>query len=416
MNFFPQRIFATILVLLLFMPVYLAGQQVTDVDAAFQQARELASDGNYSDARDLSYAILEIAPRYHGVRVFIARTYAWENRFREARSELKKVTSTAPDYDEAHAAFADIEFWSGNLQPALLHITKAIQLQDDVPSYHIRRAQIHIELQQYSLAKKSLSRARSLDPGENRVSQLEDEIANIQQRNILAAGNRYDHFDNDLPSRNQLFVEYHRVTNRGPVIARLNYADRASLNEFQSEIEAYPTLNNKWYAYLNIGYSSGSLFPELSMSTEIYRTLPAAFELSLGLRYMKFSRDEVVIFTGSLSKYWKSWYFNLKPYLNTQDAGLTTSFNFTARKYFNDPETYLSFLGGFGFSADETRLAEGTTESRLLSSRYTGVRGFLRLTGHVQLLGELRITEQELPFTGSMFLIYTAETGIRYHF
>lgn len=402
--------------LLLFIPGFVAGQQITDVDSTFQEARELASEGNYSEARELANAILEVAPDYYGVQVFVARTYAWENRYREARSELNLVIAKSPGHADAHAALADVEFWSGNMQPAIRHITRAIHLQDDLADYYIRRAQIYIELQQYSLAGYNLRRAESLDSGNDQIARLEDALSNRLRRNIIAAGVRYDRYREDLPDRNQLYMEYHRITNRGPVIARFNYADRASRGNIQGEIEAYPTFSRNWYAYLNVGYSSGSLFPEFRAGAELYRSLPIAFETSVGFRHLKFTDDAVLIFTGSLSKYWKSWFFSFKPYFNTQESGLTTSYNFTARKYFSTPGTYVSLLGGFGFTADETRLAEGTADARLLTSRYTGIRGNKLFAEQFQVFGEVKVTNQELPFSDQFFLLYTIEAGIKYTF
>lgn len=173
-------------------------------------------------------------------------------------------------------------------------------------------------------------------------------------------------------------------------------------------------LNYDWYGFLNIGLSGGNLFPEFRGGAEIYRVLPKVFETSFGLRYLKFSEDDVLIFNGSVSKYLGKWLLIARPYLTPQDSGTSTSMTFIARRYFSNPESFASFIGGFGFSPDERRLIDAEADQRFLRSRYLGLIGNYLVQNQFELFGELRATDQQFLFrmisSGSILLKWVLDT------
>ncbi|TVR31139.1 MAG: YaiO family outer membrane beta-barrel protein [Balneolaceae bacterium] len=234
--------------------------------------------------------------------------------------------------------------------------------------------------------------------------------------NMFSLGYSYDYYVEDIEPWRRLYGEYYRFTGLGPIIGRLNMNRRFDITDFQAEIDAYPELSEKMYAYLNIGVSGGDLFPGFRAGAEVFRTLPEGFEGSLGARYLSFGSDDILIFTGSLSKYWRDWLFTARPYFTPLDSEISTSFTFRARRFFDLPDNYVSLDGGFGFSPDERRIIEGEPEQRLLKSRFLSLRGNYLVHRQVQLFGEVKATDQELPFRDELFRIYTFETGARYRF
>ncbi len=421
---FMQRILKSVrypLLLMLIISGFVAvkadAQQTHDVDNMFEKAREYAALGEYSEARSFALQILDVTPQYHDVRVFLARTLGWDHRFSEARSQLRYVLRDEPENIEALSARADIELWDRNYRAGIEFADRAIEKDPQRADLYIRRARLFIGIDRFSDASSDLDRAVVIDP-ENLtlVRQIRSEIEQDQQRNIIAFGFSYDHFDSDLDPWQRYYGEYHRLTDYGPVIGRASLGQRFETTDWQAELDVYPTLGRNWYAYLNAAVSGGNLFPDFRIGGELYRSLPTAFEGSAGVRYLNFSDDDVVIFTGSISKYWRSWFFTLRPFYTPQDAGRSIALNTIARRYLGNPQTYISLNGGFGFSPDESRLLDGDPNRRLLNSRYIGLNGYHLLRERLQLFGEIKFTEQQFPFSEDYIQIYTLETGIRYRF
>ncbi|REL38946.1 YaiO family outer membrane beta-barrel protein [Rhodohalobacter sp. SW132] len=392
-------------------------QQAEDPDALFEQARTVASDGNLEEARELALLILSEFPEYHDVRIFYARTLAWEQRFSDSRTQLQIVLRDEPEHPEALSARADVELWDGNFRAGLEYANRSIAVRPDQAGLYVQRARILIGLNRFSAALSDLDSAENLDAEHSeRIQQLRNEIQQDQHRNIAVFGMSYDQFGDDLDPYQRMYGEYHRLTDYGPVIGRISVVHRFDITDWQAEIDSYPILSSNWYAYLNAGLSGGELFPEFRFGAELYRSLPQTFEGSAGLRYLNFRDDDVIIVTASISKYWRSWFFTFQPFFTPGDAGVNTAFNGIARKYFGDPLSYASLVGGFGFSPDDRRIIDGTAAERLLKSRYFGVDANYLVRNRLQLFGETKVTFQQFPFLTDYTRIITLETGIRYSF
>lgn len=236
------------------------------------------------------------------------------------------------------------------------------------------------------------------------------------KKNVAAFGLTYDHYGEGLEDWQKMYLEYRRITSNGPLIGRLNIGHRFEITDYQGEIDYWPEFSDNWYGYLNIGGSSGDLFPEFRAGAELYRALPKGFEASLGFRYLKFSEDDVTIFTGSLSKYIGNWLLIGRPYFTPQDSGISSSLTLQARRYLGNPETFASLMAGFGFSPDERRFLDGQMDNRFLKSRYIGVRTNYLVQNRFELFGEVKLTWQEFPFAQSFTTISTFEMGGRYRF
>ncbi|PWN05915.1 YaiO family outer membrane beta-barrel protein [Rhodohalobacter mucosus] len=234
--------------------------------------------------------------------------------------------------------------------------------------------------------------------------------------NMVATAFTYDRYGDDFEDWQRMYLEYRKFTEKNTYIGRLNVGNRFRLTDYQGEIDLWPIFSGKWYGNFNLGLSGGDLFPEFKGSGELYRVIPGGFEASAGVRYLKFSTDDVFIFTGSLNKYAGSWLLIARPFITPQDSGVSASLNVTARRYFGNPEKFASVIAGFGFSPDERSLIDGVPEERLLKTRYVGLIGNYLVQNRFELFGEVKASSQEFPFTDQFVSIYTFETGIRYRF
>ena len=173
---------------------------------------------------------------------------------------------------------------------------------------------------------------------------------------LNSIGIKYDRtfFDNGKGKpRHLVNAEYSRKVKKTTLIARLNYANRFGKSAAQVEADAYPVLSKKVYAYLNVGYSPNKmLFPGFRRGMSLYFSLPAKFEVEGGARYLYFDAP-IYIYTASIGKYYKKFWFNSSVFLSPQNSNISTSLFLKSRYYFNDKD-YIMLLFGKGLSPDNT--------------------------------------------------------------
>ena len=143
--------------------------------------------------------------------------------------------------------------------------------------------------------------------------------------------------------------QWHAALKVGPVIGRVMHADRGRASDELFELEAYPRLAPKTYAYVAGAMSSDSiLYPEWRVGAELYHGFGDAWEASAGYRHLAFD-DDVDLFTASLGKYIGNWLLIGRGYRAEDDA----SWQASARRYFGDDGTWLG--ARFGTARDEIR-------------------------------------------------------------
>ena len=152
----------------------------------------------------------------------------------------------------------------------------------------------------------------------------------------------------------------------GSVIGRLNQAHRFDSDGNQFEIDSYPHLREGTYAYLNLGYSSDSIFPTCRFGAEIYQNLGQAWEASFGFRKLIFQKSTVTIWTGTIAKYIGNYYLVLRLNSVPDEAGNSISYGPQIRRYFGDHD-YVGISAGSGRSP--TQVANDSRVLILVSKR-----------------------------------------------
>lgn len=347
-----------------------------DPDGVFMKARELAFEGKYEESRTLLDQVLEAFPAYHDVKILKARTFAWEGNYTRADELLREVLQADASNRDALLAMIDVQIWSGNYKEAINMLDKALAHEPNNTHLLFRKALALKETGDDLAAAVLLNQILTLDPTYTEAKDLLETIESSRLLNFVSINYRGFHFlQSDLDTRpwHLFFAEYGRRTRlMGPVIVRTNYALRSDIevNSLQIEVDAYPTVRQGTYLYLNAGYSPDRrLFPISRFGFEVFQVLPASWEFSGGFRILnfdanenQFSNKDLLIITGSLSKYYRQYYFSLRPYFTFSSDGNdpnSRSLFFTARRYFNSNDHYLSLMLGRGFSADFGRLSGG---------------------------------------------------------
>lgn len=414
--------FYTLLLSLLLIAFYpgrdvLYAQEVDNVDTAFEQARELAFEGEREEARKLARAILEISPGYQDVRILIARTYSWDGRYDDARQELKMVLDQDPDYKDALSASIDNELWSENPGRAVEIAEAATRFHPMDESLLLKSASAHNAAGEDRKALQVLDKIDQINPASEPADRLRRRIRMTGLNYTMTVSYTYDWFSEVFDPWKKSYIQLSRKTPIGSVIGRVNYADRFGSNGFQPEIDFYPSIANGLYGYLNAGYTGNSLYPGFRFGSELYKRLPGGFETSLGIRYLKFENSDVTIFTGALTKYIGNWYFSARPYVTPSSVGNSRSINLTVRRYLNGPENYITLRGGFGFSPEERRFQDVSGDVFLVHSQFIGIDLFKALHYSFALFGSADAARQELQFDPGRYIqVYTFNFGAQVKF
>lgn len=333
--------------------------EAQSTDSLFAKARTVAFEkANYERARVLGYRALERSPKYHGIRVFVARTLAWEGRRDSARAELAYVLDEAPDHYEGLKAMIDVESWSGRYQSALKYANQGREYYPDDTYFTEKRATLLRALRRPEAARVQLDAILSADPSNESAKAELRRLKRAQMRYTASLSYRHDAFRGGRAPWRFGTVTLSRSTPIGSVIGRLQYANRFSTGGVKVGVDAYPSLAKGLYAYVNAGYSRSSIFPRYRLGGSLYKSLPWSTTAEVGARYLNFGGGGTLIYTASLTKYDGSYMFRGGTYVTPSGIGTSVSVNGMVRRYLGDAQTYVGASGSIGSSPAGTEAFE----------------------------------------------------------
>lgn len=388
-----KKIVLSILILFSLHSISLA-QDSFDPDILLKEARELILDDKYVEGRKVAFRALEKYPKYADILILVGRSYAWEGKNDSASIYLERAIIASPTYADGYSAYLDNLMWSSQFSEADKVLEKAKASfgtsLPDVLKY--KESRLYYFQDSYEEAYEI---AEDLFDKGYKSPELLPYIQNLQRlRRTNAVGFTYDYdnFQGQISPWNTYSVYGRTKTNlTGSLIARVTQSSRFDSNGTLFELDAYPSLGEKAYAYLNIGGSNASFFPKLRFGTSIYYNLSNAWEVEGGYRYLGFTEATHII-TASLGKYVGNWWLNLRANLIPANGQLSTSANFQARYYFKTAEDYFSIQLSSGVSPDE----ENRDQTQLLNS-YRARIGYQQLiTSRFLIYGFTGYSQDEL--------------------
>lgn len=330
-------------------------QESLSSDELFKQARSAAFDQkNYPLAIELSKKALSKSPGYADIRIFLGRVYTWLGQTDSARYAFEEVLRQQPDYEDASAAYADLEYWNDNPEKALTLCNEGLKFHPQSKTLLLKKAKCLTLLKEFQEANRVVNSLLKYDPQNAEVRSLSERIKNQASRNKGGISYDFVGFDKQFTNPWHLVsLSYSRSTGMGSVIGRVNYANRFTQSALQFEADAYPRISKTFYSYINVGISdTSSVFPHYRAGFSLYANLPHSFEAEAGFRYLFFN-EATWIYTGSVGKYFKNYWFNLRSYLTPGRSNISHSYSLTTRYYFGGAEDYFALGLRTGISPDD---------------------------------------------------------------
>lgn len=389
-----------------------ARTQTENLDDFFQQARQQAFAGKRQEAKALCQTILQKNPDYVDARLLLGRINSWDGAYAVARRELRQVMAAKPDYADAREALIDVELWSGRPREALQLADEGLTLEPRNKNFLFKKAKALQALGTSREAIAASEEALQLDPDFAEARTLTEQLKDSFKSYRAKIEYTTDFFDKTFDPWQLVALSLSREQSWGTVIGRINYARRFNLNAAQVEIDAYPKFRKGTYAYLNLGYSSFSIFPKVRLGAELHQSLPQNFETSFGIRHLRFTSQEVTIYTGSVGKYHGNYWVSFRPFITPSSLGRSFSGNLTVRRYFGDAESYVSLVAGAG-SAPDGRYT--VLELIRLNSQQTSVEWRKRMGSDWFGVGSFGFENQELKSAGTRKR-YTLSLGVERRF
>lgn len=350
-------------------------------DSAFTQARELAFDGNFEASRKVLDLLLLEDPGNYRYRLFRLQTLVWDKQYDAARPQIEALILEDTNAREIYNLRVRNELYAKDHDLCVRYCDDGIKrFKGDNEFFHVTKVQSLVSQNSYHDALDAVNLALDDYPDNNELEQLKTFLLNQLIVDGLTFGGFIDYFTKGYKPWLYGFAQYGKQTPVGAFIARVNVAERqqnfASFG-VQGEIDAYPRLSRKSYMYLNVGYSPSQIFPAFRAGGEYYTMIGNTnFEGSLGMRYLDFLFNQVIMFTGSVGYYWGNEYVAFRPFVISDVYGVGTTYNFLYRKFFSGKGDFLQVTAGGGVIPDERVLSligNTANQDTRLDNQYVGI-------------------------------------------
>lgn len=343
------------LILTFLIPVILYSQETLTADELFSKARIVAfEEKDYTKSIALAKEALEKSPDYTDISIFLGRLYTWNDDVNSARALFEDLEKQMIADEDFFIAYGSLEFWNDNEQEALRIVEKGLQHHPKSEDLWLLKAKIHSS-NNPAKAEEALLYVLELNPKNTEARAMYSRIRELNSKNALSVLYNLTHFDKQFDEDWHIVgLSYKRVTKYGSVILRGNYAKKFGADGKQIELEAYPRISKTFYLYVGAGYSEDvGIFPKYRTGISLFANLPKSFEGELGYRQLYFS-DNIWMYTASVGKYYKNYWFNVRTYLTPDHKNISHSYTGTVRYYTKGANDYFGIQVGSGISPEES--------------------------------------------------------------
>jgi YaiO family outer membrane protein len=329
-------------------------------EATFKLARALSFSGHRDEAIRLYTELLATRPNNSDLLLARGRTYAWEDRWKEAEADITAVTSRSPDYGDAWSALGDVYLWSDRPRDAVNAYGKWISAAPDNPRAYIARARAHRAANELDAAGADFEAARAHGAPDPEINQY---LVSLQQRREVpesVAPEAYKWLANLSYGVSEFspvrgYWHYYSASVRhywqqGSLAVEYLDSLRFGSDDYALALDGYVDLWSRAYANVRYQYSPRAiLYPEDSYRAELFQGAGTGWEPSLSYDHMDFGTSTVDMYGIGLGKYTGNWYFRWRTLFVPSSAKLSISHHVLARYYYaGNGDDYVEMNGGFG--------------------------------------------------------------------
>jgi YaiO family outer membrane protein len=331
-------------------------QNHSDYELNFLLGRAYAFSGRYQEAIRVFDDLALAHPENTDVLLFRARVKAWSHSYEEAEAGYQEVLRLDPGNSEAPVGLAEISSWRGDYAAALALYGKVQEKEPDNADIYFRIGRVYLWQGSRVQAEENFKTALRLDPQNKEYERaLQKTKPRLQEKFELRYEYQTDNFS-DGRSRyldQNIAFQMSPFKGTGPLVLKVNHADRADGDDLRYGFEFYPRLWKKAYGYLDAAYSPrGLYYPETAYLFEAYQAVFSSAEISLGFRRMNFAAEGISQILGSFGYYWANYYAYWRWYYSTEDPGDRFAWLANIRRYFS-ADSYIFIAGGQGLRTED---------------------------------------------------------------
>lgn len=345
------------LYLLLIAPYTIYSQSESTSDELFLKARNLAFEQkDYAASIGLLKQALEKSPDYTDVSLFLGRIYTWNGDVASARAVFEELEKRGVQEEDFYNAYASLEYWNDEPEKAVSILDKGLGQHPQSETLWLLKARVYFGEDRYKESGEAVEVLLGINPKNAEGRALSVQIRELTAKNAVGITYNFSHFDKQFDDDWHIVgISYKRLTKLGSVIIRGNYANKFGEDGTQLEAEFYPRISKMFYLYIGGAYSEDvGIFAKYRTGVSLFANLPHSFEGEIGYRQLYFS-DNIWMYTASVGKYYKNYWFNLRAYITPDQSNISHSYTATARYYTSGANDYIALIAGTGISPEENR-------------------------------------------------------------
>jgi YaiO family outer membrane protein len=308
-------------------------------DLNFLLSRGYAYSGKWTEALAVLNTLAKSHPGNTDVLLFRARVESWKKNYVEAEGGYREVLDLHPGNPEALVGLAEIASWQSRYAEAISIYEQAQSGNPHDPDLYFRIGRVYRWSGNYDQARQNFRAALKLAPQNADYKQaLKTAVPRLQDKFEF----RYEHQVENFSDGRESYIDQRlalrlRLKPFGPLVLKANQAARFDKRDQQFEVEFYPRLWAKSYAYIDAAVSPQAFYyPRSSFLAEVYQGLLSSAEISLGYRRMNFSSAPVSIYLGSVGYYAGRFYPYIRWYYTPEEKGDAFSWIVNLRRYFSE--------------------------------------------------------------------------------
>ena len=311
-------------------------------DDFYLKARNFSSSGEFDLALQQIQAAKALGITGYDYLLLESLVYGWSGNLDSANSIIDGVIKKWPESREAKETKIKFQYWSTNYP-------EAIQLINELDTASAEMLLLKINSLILSGRKSEVLRIFEENkelieiPELNKIHKtLKKESAKNQISVDLSFAKNYTTNQNWIWTD----ISYSRKFNKLTFIPAITIANLYDKTGLEYRLDFYTPVFSTTYIHLNLESSPDPVFPDLTLGSTLFQTLPYKFEISAGARFFKIDSIWHYIGSGSLSKYLSKNWISYKIFVHLDNPGFAPTHCLIVRRYFRENFLELSMSQG----------------------------------------------------------------------